>query len=220
MMTKTFKLLAIGLMLLPFSVSSVYAVVLVGPRGGIGPTGATGLKGATGATGATGAAGSKGDLGATGAAGPKGDMGATGAAGKDAPASPGPVYILGDIGPSGTGNVVFYVDGSGQHGLEAKTTDAAGGALMIWATAMTTAQAYGTCLTPVLKTPTCWHLPTKSELALLWEQKNVVGGFAKDYYWSSTEIDHANAWDQAFGNGLQYSGYKPTTFPARAVRAF
>ena len=111
-MTGTFKLLAIGLMLLPFSVSLAYAAGTVGPAGPKGATGAAGPKGATGE------------------AGPKGDKGATGAAGKNGTSSPGPVYILGDIGPIGTGNIVFYVDGSGQHGLEAKTTDASGGAVM------------------------------------------------------------------------------------------
>jgi len=190
MMTGTFKLLAIGLMLLPFSVSSVYAAGTVGP---VGP------KGATGATGPT---------------------GATGAAGLNGTSSPGLVYILGDIGPSGTGNVVFYVDGSGQHGLEAKTTDAAGGAVMNWATAMTTAQAYGTCLTSVLRIPTCWHLPTKSELALLWEQKNVVGGFANSSYWSSSEYGSSSVWSQLFFFGDQYSTNKNYALPVRAVRAF
>ncbi len=231
-MTGTFKLLAIGLMLLPFSVSSVYAAGTVGPAGPKGDKGATGAAGAKGATGATGAAGLKGDVGATGAigpkgvagatgaAGPKGDKGATGAAGKNGNSSPGPVYILGDIGPSGTGNIVFYVDGSGQHGLEAKRIDAAGGVHMDWGTAMTTAQAYGICLTPVLRTPNCWHLPTKSELALLWEQKNVVGGFANYSYWSSSEYDSSLAWLQNHVSGNQDYFSKYYTLPVRAVRAF
>ena len=238
-MTGTFKLLAIGLMLLPFSVSSAYAAGTVGPagpKGDKGATGATGLKGdkgtagaagpkgATGAAGpkgATGAAGLKGATGATGATGLKGDKGATGAAGKNGTSSAGLVYILGDIGPSGTGNIVFYVDGSGQHGLEAKTTDAKGGVSMDWATAMSTAQAYGTCLTPVLRTPTCWHLPTKSELALLSEQKNIVGGFANNNYWSSTEYNSNDAWYQYFASGYQYPSNMSLTYRVvRAVRAF
>jgi len=155
-----------------------------------------------------------------GPAEPKGEKGTTGAAGKNDTSSAGPVYILGDIGPSGAGNVVFYVDGSGQHGLEVKTTDAAGGVEMDWATAMTTEQAYDTCLTPVLRTPTCWHLPTKSELALLWEQKNVVGGFANSNYWSSTEFNSYYAWFQTFYRGDQYYYNKNDTSRVRAVRAF
>ena len=39
-----------------------------------------------------------------------------------------------------------------------------------------------------------WYLPSQHELNLLYLQKNVVGGFANDYYWSSIENDDENAW--------------------------
>jgi hypothetical protein len=73
-------------------------------------------------------------------------------------------------------------------------------------------------------TPNCWHLPTKTELGLLFEQKTVVGGFANDLYWSSTEYDASSAWLQYFGNGNQNVNYKNSTqnstLRVRAVRAF
>lgn len=94
-------------------------------------------------------------------------------------------------------------------------------ASMAWGAAMTAAKAYGTCATDVLKTPNCWHLPTKTELQLLFEQKNVVGGFTNNWYWSSTENDSINAWLQNFFNGSQGSQTKEMMYVGvRAVRAF
>ena len=66
-----------------------------------------------------------------------------------------------------------------------------------------------------------WRLPTKDELNLLYENKEKIGGFANNFYWSSTEVDNYNAWVQYFNNGLQ--GTNDTMYSAsyvRAVRAF
>jgi hypothetical protein len=65
-----------------------------------------------------------------------------------------------------------------------------------------------------------WYLPSKHELNLLYLQQTVVGGFASNYYWSSTEGDNYDAWDQYFGNGAQYNTSKYNTNYVRAVRAF
>ena len=85
---------------------------------------------------------------------------------------------------------------------------------------MTTAQAYGTCLTPVLRTPTCWHLPTKAELELLYEQQYVVGGFSDNSYWSSTANNSGYAWYQLFINGIQSNYGNDGASKVRVVRAF
>jgi hypothetical protein len=65
-----------------------------------------------------------------------------------------------------------------------------------------------------------WYLPSKHELNLLYLQKTVVGGFASNYYWSSTEDDGGNAWYQDFGFGSQYLSIKVNTVYVRAIRAF
>lgn len=47
-----------------------------------------------------------------------------------------------------------------------------------------------------------WFLPSKDELNLMCGQKGVVGGFASDFYWSSSEEYYACvAWGQYFGDG-------------------
>ena len=63
-------------------------------------------------------------------------------------------------------------------------------------------------------------LPNREELDLLFNQRNDVGGFANDIYWSSSEINNAFAWDQFFGSGFQGILAKDFTFRVRAVRAF
>lgn len=67
---------------------------------------------------------------------------------------------------------------------------------------------------------TDWYLPNREELELLYNQKDVVGGFDSNGYWSSSETSGFGAWalfvitDQ-FGNFI-----KITTFGIRSVRAF
>jgi hypothetical protein len=119
---------------------------------------------------------------------------------------PAAMYVPGDSGPQG--GKVYYVDDSGEHGLEAKAADEINS--LSWSDAVTAASAYGAG----------WHLPTKTELKMLYEQKNVVGGFAKDDYWSATQLDSNSAWIQGFVNGDQDRYNKYSKLSVRAVRAF
>ena len=48
----------------------------------------------------------------------------------------------------------------------------------------------------------------------------VVGGFANNNYWSSSEYDNNNAWKQNFNNGNQNNNNKNNTNYVRAVRGF
>jgi hypothetical protein len=74
-----------------------------------------------------------------------------------------------------------------------------------------------------------WYLPSKVELNLMYanigqgapEPFMNVGGFANDFYWSSTEHDvSSSAWFQNLGLGNQLYGIKDFMFRVRAVRAF
>ena len=65
-----------------------------------------------------------------------------------------------------------------------------------------------------------WRLPTKDELNLLYENKEKIGGFADNDYWSSTEDVNGDAWSQSFSDGIQYDYVEGTTYSVRAVRAF
>lgn len=64
-----------------------------------------------------------------------------------------------------------------------------------------------------------WRLPTKDELNLIYENKDVVGGFANNVYWSSTENATNYAWLQDFSNGPQSNASKNYPLYVRAVRA-
>jgi hypothetical protein len=73
-----------------------------------------------------------------------------------------------------------------------------------------------------------WFLPSRDELNLMYQnigQGNVlglgnVGGFADNWYWSSTEYDYGFAYFQYFLFGDQLGTYKYNTNYVRAVRAF
>jgi len=65
-----------------------------------------------------------------------------------------------------------------------------------------------------------WYLPSKYELNLLYLQKDIVGGFTNNGYWSSTEASFSTAWLQNFGDGSQAADEKARTYYVRAVRSF
>ena len=66
-----------------------------------------------------------------------------------------------------------------------------------------------------------WYLPSKDELNRLFINREAVGGFASDLYYSSSESDDYNVWLQSFFDGNQGAGWKKNKFVyIRAVRAF
>jgi len=70
-----------------------------------------------------------------------------------------------------------------------------------------------------------WFLPSINELNQMYINRatlEAVSGFSafSNYYWSSTEYDSLNAWEQNFVNGLQSIASKDITNFVRAVRAF
>jgi len=147
------------------------------------------------------------------------------------------------------GGIVTYITGCGssQSGLVAAQSDQSGSAA--WATgcagatglvgasgivvgtglANTTAILAGCgtagiaaeiCNNLVLNGYSDWYLPSKDELSQMYMLKTVVGGFAANYYWSSSEDNAGHAWLQHFGVGNQYNDGKPATYYVRCVRAF
>jgi hypothetical protein len=66
-----------------------------------------------------------------------------------------------------------------------------------------------------------WYLPSKDELNKLYINRVAIGGFANNFYWSSTEYNSYAAWIQVFGNGNQNTEDKGYSYGSvRAVRAF
>ncbi len=68
-----------------------------------------------------------------------------------------------------------------------------------------------------------WFLPSKDELAQMYAQKDIIGGFGSNYYWSSSESSNGaeEAWDQHFGSGSQeYYDRSYDQDRVRPLRAF
>lgn len=158
------------------------------------------------------------------------------------PPSAGGPYQISNTGPAG--GIVFYITNGGLNGLEAAPVDQSNG--VIWGCyGVDIAGAYGTevgtgnantvaivngCSEPNFAAKAAadyiyngysdWFLPSKDELDLLYQQRNVVGGFTSNSYWSSTENDVYGAWNKNFNNGAPYGYLKNPMLPVRAVRAF
>lgn len=166
--------------------------------------------------------------------------------------SGGQTYAIGDTGPSGVG-IVFYVTDGGLHGFEAAPADyttLGETAKFAWKTDTTTSSretetgtaigegysntwdhlytntypAADNCLMYRFFDEGDWFLPSLDELALLYEQRDVVGGFftgVSDAYWSSSiSSPTSNAWAINFGDGNAYAGPKTTLARVRPVREF
>ena len=69
-------------------------------------------------------------------------------------------------------------------------------------------------------TQTDWFLGSLGEMKLMYDNLQGVGGFAADYYWSSSENYAGSAWVQYFGYGDQNYSSKTGARYVRPVRAF
>ena len=149
------------------------------------------------------------------------------------------------IGQHFGGGIIFYIDNTNKHGLIAAVNDQGTG--IAWyngknvvTSATGTAVGTGNANTTKIvnkqgKTGnyaallcfkykhdgfTDWYLPSKDELNLLFQQRNVVGGFSGENYWSSSEASRGKAWDQEFDGGFQFKDSKFFTLNVRAIRSF
>jgi hypothetical protein len=155
-------------------------------------------------------------------------------------------YSIGDTGPAG--GKVFYVTDGGLHGLEAAPSDQDGGTGAAWGCygteisgadgtvvgtgAQNTADILTGCATAgiaaeladayMLNGYSDWFLPSWDELDLLYQRKDVVGGFASTFYWSSTEYTSQTAVTINFhtGNPNDWNKIGSSQTRLRAVRAF
>ncbi len=149
------------------------------------------------------------------------------------------------IGQSYGGGIIFYIDGTGQHGLISATSDQSsiGTDWGCYGTTITGADgtAIGTgnqntiditngcstagiaariCYDLTLNTYSDWFLPSIDELNLMYQQKNGIGGFANEDYWSSTEVSANHARTIYFSGGVPSNTMKSYPANVRAIRAF
>ena len=152
------------------------------------------------------------------------------------------------IGQAYNGGIIFYIDGSGQHGLIVSTADlltnnqsaqiswkkgpnvvtgASGVAVGTGASntqkivnALGSTGQYAALLCDKYKSGIYkdWYLPSKNELNLLYQQKAIIG--ISGQYWSSSEASLGKAWDQEFGGGFAFKDSKRFTLQVRAVSSF
>jgi membrane-bound inhibitor of C-type lysozyme len=113
------------------------------------------------------------------------------------------------------GGIVIYWNKTGKQGLLAaeKEFDK-----LNWRDAKKACENYSVIVEGIVYDD--WRLPTKEELNALYINKNVVGGFAVAYYWSSSQSNNSTAWLQYFGSGSQSLSKNDYRCRVRAVRAF
>ena len=157
--------------------------------------------------------------------------------------SPATVYAIGDEGPAG--GRVFYDKGEVSGGwrfLEAWTADEE--STYGWKSSQTATPGTSTAIgsghantydamsgaehpaAQVARNATHggfndWFLPSKDELNQIYQHRDAIGGFELVNYWSSSEYNGVNAWNQYFKTGGQPSFTKTTkTLRVRVVRRF
>ena len=149
------------------------------------------------------------------------------------------------IGDTYQGGIVFWLDGNGG-GLIAAPSDqstetdwgctgsdiSGADGTAIGTGNQNTIDIEAGCSTPGTAADICanltlggysdWFLPSKDELNEMYQNKSTIGGFANNYYWSSTEFDSGPgaAWLQDFSDGNQLGSNKYNNFTVRSVRAF
>jgi hypothetical protein len=69
---------------------------------------------------------------------------------------------------------------------------------------------------------TDWYLSSKDELNAMYEELylNSIGNFGANVYWSSSEYNLSNAYDQDFSTGTQANTTKSTESHVRPIRSF
>ena len=145
------------------------------------------------------------------------------------------------IGQNYGGGIIFYIDGTGQHGLISDISDLSNAewgcyGTLIGGTSTTigTGQSNTTvivsgCSQSGIAARICndlvrngysdWYLPSNDELYQMIMQKLVIGGFQTGWYWCSSEINASNAW-MVDTYGGSYTTSKGSVGYVRACRSF
>ena len=127
-----------------------------------------------------------------------------------------PIYTIGLS--AAEGGYIFWVSSDGKHGLVAETVDQSTSTNLYEAQNLISDPSNHSVDGDDFRN---WRLPTKYELNAMYLQKDDIGGFSNDVYWSSTEIHYEVAWRQDFSDGIQGLNIKDAIFHrVRVVRAF
>lgn len=148
------------------------------------------------------------------------------------------------IGQSYGGGIIFYIDGTGQHGLIAAASDQSTAAewgcqgtlisgadgtaigtgnqnsIDIMAGCATSGIAVRVCMGVTINGYSDWYLPSKDELNQMYIQRSEIGGFTSNYYWSSSEVTDDHGWVWNFNAGNQTTSTKSFPLYVRAIRSF
>ncbi|MHC1708754.1 MAG: DUF1566 domain-containing protein [Bacteroidales bacterium] len=142
------------------------------------------------------------------------------------------------------GGVIFYLDFTGQHGYIVTMPDLQFGVTwgcygndlpgfndtVIGCGQQNTTSIVNNCQEAGIAAKICdnltlngfsdWYLPSKSELNLLYQNRQYIQNLVMGYYWSSSEANAFEAWQINFSSGLsmKYGKYDPAI--VRAIRSF
>ncbi len=114
----------------------------------------------------------------------------------------------GKVGDKKDGGTVYWVDGSGKHGLIVWPKDLG---IIKWDAAVQACTNLGAG----------WRLPTKDELDKLYKANNTLKILASYFFFqSSTEESPGVVWKQSLSSGEQKTNYKTGSASTAAVKGF
>ena len=123
-------------------------------------------------------------------------------------AKPAPKFAIGQLYQGG---YIFYLNGTGDHGLIVYFKDLPN---LNWEAAQKR------CTNFKSEGYDDWRLPTKDELNRIYQARTYIGIYSKSKYWSSTEANKDAGWAQDFKDGLTSQVPKQTAIGVRPVRSF
>ena len=76
------------------------------------------------------------------------------------------------------------------------------------------------CSDLVLNGYSDWYLPSKVELNEMFHSPYLSNFSTISHYWSSSEVNYSDAWDQTYVSGQQHNNSKTSICNIRAIRSF